>query len=452
MKVFENTTALAAATLTAGQMVLVKGYSSSDDGNIGTYMIKTPAEYAGTPDEISDFTLANGNIAASLDLVFGDDVRGVWRRYGKIYESQGTVEKTETRPFFHDYRPTVADGAPFNTDGANMFMGFGAGNFTMSPDNTAIGDYNLHTAHNIAYGVQALNALTTGYNNTGIGTNTGRKLTQGFSNTALGRDAMHELTTGHSNVFIGRSASYGVVTGIYNISIGEGSAYNNTAGLGNVALGRRAAFDQTTGNYNTSVGYLNNTGRLSGSYNVSVGMQSSNNGITTADNTTIIGSRFSSLPDQDNLVVLGDGNGNEVLRVDSLGTGKSKLDIVSKDTTAYNLSDATGQIDTGSTLLMRSAANVGNALVQFVAQSRVGQMFSRWVYWGGVNQNVSLIQDTTEVVRWNAAGDIQQRVNTTAAALGTNQTMTFELVSNTQLDIKVRGTDGTTRSVSLTLA
>ena len=39
-----------------------------------------------------------------------------------------------------------------------------------------------------------------------------------------------------------------------------------------------------------------------------------------------------------------------------------------------------------------------------------------------------------------------------ASALSTNSTMTFELTSNTSLTIKVRGTDGTTRSVALTLA
>ena len=43
-------------------------------------------------------------------------------------------------------------------------------------------------------------------------------------------------------------------------------------------------------------------------------------------------------------------------------------------------------------------------------------------------------------------------VNGTAPTLATNSQMTFELTSNTTLKIKVRGTDGTTRSVSLTLA
>jgi hypothetical protein len=40
----------------------------------------------------------------------------------------------------------------------------------------------------------------------------------------------------------------------------------------------------------------------------------------------------------------------------------------------------------------------------------------------------------------------------TAPSLTVNSTMTFELTSNTTLKVFVRGTDGTTRSVSLTLA
>lgn len=49
-------------------------------------------------------------------------------------------------------------------------------------------------------------------------------------------------------------------------------------------------------------------------------------------------------------------------------------------------------------------------------------------------------------------GNFVQKVTGTAPTLATNSTMTFELTSNTSLKISVRGTDGTTRSVSLTLA
>jgi len=63
LKIFDNTTALAAATLTAGQIVQTKGYSLAGDGGGATYLIKTAVDYAGTPDEYGDHTLAGGTIA-----------------------------------------------------------------------------------------------------------------------------------------------------------------------------------------------------------------------------------------------------------------------------------------------------------------------------------------------------------------------------------------------------
>jgi hypothetical protein len=58
----------------------------------------------------------------------------------------------------------------------------------------------------------------------------------------------------------------------------------------------------------------------------------------------------------------------------------------------------------------------------------------------------------TERARITSAGDFITNVNAAAPTLGTNSTMSFELTSNTSLKIVVRGTDGVTRSVSLTLA
>lgn len=57
-----------------------------------------------------------------------------------------------------------------------------------------------------------------------------------------------------------------------------------------------------------------------------------------------------------------------------------------------------------------------------------------------------------ERMRLDASGNLIYQVNGTAPTLSTNSTMSFELTSNTSLKIVVRGTDGTTRSVSLTLA
>ena len=57
-----------------------------------------------------------------------------------------------------------------------------------------------------------------------------------------------------------------------------------------------------------------------------------------------------------------------------------------------------------------------------------------------------------ERLRIDALGNLIYQVNGAAPSLSTNSTMSFELTSNTSLKVVVRGTDGTTRSVSLTLA
>ena len=75
---------------------------------------------------------------------------------------------------------------------------------------------------------------------------------------------------------------------------------------------------------------------------------------------------------------------------------------------------------------------------------------------GGVGTSSShpfiFVTNDVERMRLDASGNLIYRVNGTAPSLSTNSTMSFELTSNTSLKIVVRGTDGTTRSVSLTLA
>lgn len=59
---------------------------------------------------------------------------------------------------------------------------------------------------------------------------------------------------------------------------------------------------------------------------------------------------------------------------------------------------------------------------------------------------------STRSLDLDSSGNLITNVNGTAPTLTVNSQMAFELTSNTSLKIVVRGTDGTTRSVSLTLA
>lgn len=59
--------------------------------------------------------------------------------------------------------------------------------------------------------------------------------------------------------------------------------------------------------------------------------------------------------------------------------------------------------------------------------------------------------NSTERARIDSSGNLIQTVNTTAATLTTNQTLTFSIVDNSTLRISVRGSDGTTRTATIAL-
>jgi hypothetical protein len=74
-KVFDTVAIMNASTdLETGQMVLTRGYSSIDDGGGASYLVRTPAQFGGTPDEYGDHTLANDNIAV-LQVLGAGNVR-----------------------------------------------------------------------------------------------------------------------------------------------------------------------------------------------------------------------------------------------------------------------------------------------------------------------------------------------------------------------------------------
>ena len=73
---------------------------------------------------------------------------------------------------------------------------------------------------------------------------------------------------------------------------------------------------------------------------------------------------------------------------------------------------------------------------------------------GVSNAGLSLYDATANATRFriDANGNLIHQVTATAPTLATNSTMSFELTSDTALKIVVRGADGTTRSITLTLA
>ena len=185
--------------------------------------------------------------------------------------------------------------------------------FALSPAAQAVvpppdGGYPNFTT---AEGDHALQHLTAGVGNTGIGTfslfsvsignfNTAvgagsLDLNQADSNTAMGAAALLFNTTGTENTAVGTAALELNDTGGYNTAVGAFALFNTSTNNGsrNTAIGRKALFHNTTGDENTAVGtsgfgggppLFNNT---IGRFNTAVGGAALSSNMDGGDNTAI---------------------------------------------------------------------------------------------------------------------------------------------------------------------
>lgn len=122
--------------------------------------------------------------------------------------------------------------------------------------NTAVGAGTLvlNTADsNTAVGVAALLLNSTGTQNTAIGTST-LVFNQSDGNTAVGAFALENNTMGANNTASGFSALASNTEGVYNVANGYLALLNNINGAGNTANGAYALSSNTTGLGNTANG------------------------------------------------------------------------------------------------------------------------------------------------------------------------------------------------------
>ncbi len=163
----------------------------------------------------------------------------------------------------------------------NLFLGPGAGNFTLSgaTDNMALGD-------------DALTGLTSGDRNIGIGDNAGGQITTGSDNIFMGDDSGGSGgagVTGNRNVGIGLQALGVVGSGATNVAIGYTAGSGVTTGSNNVMLGNNAGGGATmTASNNVLVGENAGTLITSSASNVAIGSLTLDN-VTTAGTNIAIG-------------------------------------------------------------------------------------------------------------------------------------------------------------------
>jgi hypothetical protein len=153
-----------------------------------------------------------------------------------------------------------------NTAGySNTSLGYGTlSNNTTGYRNLAVGGgallANTTGYSNTALGINALQANTTGQSNLAIGVRALRNNTTHSFNIAIGDSALFSNgigaigKDGSENIGIGYRAGYAMTTGYNNTFVGSRAATSTGDGIYNTALGYLALSTNTTGDRNTALG------------------------------------------------------------------------------------------------------------------------------------------------------------------------------------------------------
>ena len=159
--------------------------------------------------------------------------------------------------------------------------------------------------YNVAVGITALNAVTTGDYNTVVGNESLKDNTTGSYNTVIGMQALQENISGNYNTATGMNSLHNNTSGSRNTSTGLNALYENTQGNYNTAVGADALQNNTTGNYNTAIGHEAGETITTGSNNTIIGYNAAPSGIN-ASNESVIGNAAQG--QADNSVTLGNAN------------------------------------------------------------------------------------------------------------------------------------------------
>ena len=244
-------------------------------------------------------------------------------------------------------------------------------------------------------------------------------LTSGTANGVAYLNGSKVVTTGSALVFDGSNLGLGVTPSAW----GSGSsAFQNSAGniwrfgTDNIYFGQNYYFNGTNRIYSTSnaaTEYQQGNG-LHRWFNAASG--TAGNAISFTQAMTL------------------DASGN-------LGVGSTSPNLGGL-TRALTINTPTGGNYSGVEL-----AGAGTLSARFITNNAAGTFI-------GSQVSIPLIFETnaTERARIDSSGNLIQSAPTTPPSLSTNGTMVFNLTSNTNLRVSVRGSDGVTRTANLTLA
>ena len=208
---------------------------------------------------------------------------------------------------------------------------------------------------NVAVGVSALQANTSGTSTTAVGTQAAYSSQTGVDNTAIGYQSAFFNVSGTRVTAVGHRAGLNT-TGSYNTFVGAYSGVTNGSGTNNTFVGDFSG-NLTTGGSNTFVGQGSGQTTSSGVQNAFFGYNSGY-GVTTGSNNVIVGAYTGAAAPisatGSNWIVLSDGAGNVRQTIDSSGnvgvgvtpsawggTGVKALDVAA----ATSLAGSAGSAD-----------------------------------------------------------------------------------------------------------
>ena len=232
----------------------------------------------------------------------------------------------------------------------NSAVGQGALAYNVSGSyNTAMGYHALldYTGSNgVAYGVEALTALTSGTNNTAVGYRALKSVTTAQSNTAIGYLA-GQVVTSAQNTIVGDSAMFATTTGAANTAVGFNALLANQTGANNTAIGSQALISCVSGSRNVALGRVTLIS-ATGSDNTAIGTTALNACTSGQFNTGLGGQALMNLTTFNNCTGVG---------FDAQVTGSDQVQLGNSSTTTYaygavqNRSDERDKADVRSTVL-----------------------------------------------------------------------------------------------------
>jgi trimeric autotransporter adhesin len=274
------------------------------DINAQTGASGNPARLLGLNAGATSDSILSSSSGILRRLSISQVIGNAWNILGNAGTVDGTnfIGTTDNIPFNIRVNNQKAGRIDHLTN--NTFFGYQAGNVSTGQQNTFVGSLAGLTN-------------TTGFENTAIGNLAFNSNTTGQDNVAVGQDAMRLNTSGSTNVAVGESSLEFNTIGVRNVAVGSDALNSNTTASDNLALGHRALYNQSFANSgtawltdnialgsnalyynqptNNSNGYRNiGIGRkalelnTTGSSNIAIGYESGNTN-TTGSNITLLG-------------------------------------------------------------------------------------------------------------------------------------------------------------------